>query len=61
MPPVIKKEEVPTHHLEFDKRVALAAKEASSIRRSVKIWGILTTLGALSSIILLILHLWFKK
>jgi hypothetical protein len=48
------------HDLEFEKRLALAMKEASSIRRVVKIWGILTTIGSLSSILLLILHL-FKK
>ena len=47
-------------HLEFEKRITLAAKEAVFVRRSMKVWGILTALGAVSSILLLLFYL-FKK
>lgn len=47
-------------HLEFERRLALVAKEAALIRRALKVWGVLTTVGALSSILLLILFLLFK-
>jgi len=48
-------------HLEFEKRITFAAKEAIRVRRAMKLWGILTTIGSLCSILLLFLYIFSKK